>query len=486
MTSAPVRDPSTFAPVERLIANVPPEHHDAARAAFLDQFSVHERDDVLPYAWEAVWARPNQLLPAGVWDTWMIRAGRGYGKTRTGSEAIRRRVCSGQSRAVTLVGPTAADARDVMIEGPDSGLLAVHPPQVRPDYEPSKRLLTWPNGAVGHVRSGEDPDSIRGLQSDTVWFDEPATMRYGEAAWDNAMLGNRIGRDPRSIVTGTPRPLPWLRKLEAQSSTVLSTGSTYENLSNLAPVFIRLILERYEGTRLGAQELHAAYLEDVEGALWTMTAIEAGRFARFDLADRWRSLAVAWATIATRFGRLPQTFNERRRWLTAVGVDPPGETAECGIVVATGPDNGYAARDHAVVLDDRSLTGPPEVWGAAVVKAAHDHDADVVVVEANQGGDMVRSTIHNVDPNLNIVKVRAKDSKAARAEPVSVLYAKGWVHHLGTFSELENQMISWVPAEGKSPDRIDALVHVLTHLLRPVAIGTASLPDQSTLANTTV
>jgi phage terminase large subunit-like protein len=453
---------------------------------FLDTFSVHERDDVLPYAWGSVWARPNQLLPAGTWDTWMIRAGRGYGKTRTGSEAIRKRVTTGQSRAVTICGPTAADARDVMIEGPDSGLLAVHPPQVRPDYEPSKRLLTWPNGAVGHVRSGEDPDGLRGLQSDTVWFDEPASMRHGEAAWDNAMLGNRVGRDPRSIITGTPRPLPWLRKLEEQPTTVLSTGSTYENLGNLAPAFIRLILERYEGTRLGAQELHALYLEDVEGALWTLTQIEAGRFSRFDRGDPWRSLAVAWSPIASRFGRLAQTFAERRRWLTAVGVDPPGETAECGIVVATAPENGYAARDHAVVLDDRSMAGSPEHWGAAVAKAAHDYDADVIVVESNQGGDMVRSTIHAHDPNLNVVKIRAKDSKADRAEPISVLYAKGWVHHLGSLPVLESQMTTWVPAEGKSPDRIDAAVHVLTHLLRPTVIGSASLPDQSALASQTV
>lgn len=465
----PPRDPATLSPVELLVSSVPPEHRIDAMQAFLDGYTEHQRRDMLPYAWGGIWARPNQLLPPGDWDTWMIRAGRGYGKTRTGSEAVRRRVMSGESRAVTIIGPTAADARDVMIEGPDSGLLAVHPREVRPLYEPSKRLLTWPNGALGHVRSGEDPESIRGLQSDTVWGDEPASWRHGESAWDMATLGNRIGRHPRAILTGTPRPLEWLRKLEAQQGTVVATGSTYENLGNLAPAFIRLILARYEGTRLGRQELHALYLEDVEGALWTMATIEATRLAKFTPEDPWVSLNVEVARTRTALGLgLQPVTGDRRRWRTLIGVDPPGETAECGIITATAPEHGRASHDHAVVLDDTSVEGPPETWGAQVVATFHRHNAEAVIVEANQGGDMVRSTIHNVDPNVPVRKIRAKQSKYDRAEPVSVLYARGWVHHAGFFGPLETQLTTWVQAESKSPDRLDALVHVITELLTPV------------------
>ena len=472
------RDPATFSPVERylcdaILAGVDPddaiEHFTAAHDA-LDR-------EMMTYWWESLWARPSQRLPVGEWDTWMIRAGRGYGKTRTASEGIRKLVGRGMARAVTIIGATAADARDVMIEGPESGLLAVHPPEFRPAYEPSKRLLTWPNGALGHVRSAEDPDSVRGLNSELVWGDEPASWRHGEATWDNAMLGNRLGR-PHSILSGTPRPLPWLRKIEERPGTRLSTGSTYENVGNLAKQFIALILERYEGTRLGAQELHARYLEDVEGALWRMAVLEATRFLKWDGTNPWASLT-ANITPESRtllnLGPWVISPGERRRWVTWVGVDPPGETAECGIIVGTAPEQGKGGRDHAVILDDMSIAGPPEVWGPRVVEAIRKWDALGAVVETNQGGDMCRATIHNVDPSVKVVKVRAKDSKTDRAEPVSALYGRGWVHHYGHFAKLEEQQTTWVQAEDKSPDRLDGLVHLVTHLLTPINVGTATL-----------
>jgi phage terminase large subunit-like protein len=430
----------------------------------------------LGYAWEAMWARPNQRLPAGLWSTLFVRAGRGYGKTRTGSEGVRKLVNRGLARAVTIIAPTASDARDVMIEAPTSGLLAVHPRDTRPVYKSSNRSLEWPNGAIGHVRSAEEPDGIRGLNSDLVWGDEPASWKSGVESWDNAMLGNRIGT-PHSILTGTPRPLDWLRKIEKASGTVVRTGSTYENIGNLAPTFIDLILSRYENTRLGQQELHALYLDDVEGALWTMAAIEAGRIKRWDAADPWGSLARELTLDLRRAQGLGAYLaaQDRRRWVTWVGVDPPGETAECGIVVATAPERGRAAHDHCVALDDMSVAGPPEVWGAQVVAAVHRYGADGVVVESNQGGDMVRATIHNVDPNVKVEKVRAVDSKADRAEPVSVLYPSGWVHHLGHLPKLETQQTTWVSGESKSPDRLDALVHVVTKLLRPSGTRRASV-----------
>ena len=471
------RDPATLSPVERWLHDLP-EHADRQEvvSTFLAQCGAAERD-AFQYGWHALWARPNQRLPEGDdWTTWFIRAGRGYGKTRTGSEGVRKLVETGRARAVTLIGPTAADARDVMIEGPESGLLAVHPNNVRPNYSPSKRLLEWPNGALGHVRSAEEPDSVRGLNSDLVWGDEPASWKTGSAAWDNAQLGNRIGT-PHAILTGTPRPLPWLKAIEQHPRTRLATGSTYENIGNLAPTFIELVLSLYEGTRLGAQELHAQYLDNMEGALWVLATIEVGRFAQWAQATPWASLVTQVTTesrTALGLGVWAIGKGERRNWHTWVGVDPPGETAECGIVVGTAPVRGRAGCDHAVILDDLSLAGSPEVWGSRVVEAVRKHNAAGVIVESNQGGDMVRSTIHAVDPTVVVETVRAKESKSDRAEPVSVLYAKGWVHHYGHLAALESQMTTWVPTEHKSPDRIDALVHLVTKLLRPQTLSAAT------------
>lgn len=477
VTATILRDPSTFSPLEAWLAALPPGvDHEQAIRRLMAEHTAAERD-ALKYAWNSMWARPAQRLPAGVWDTWFVRAGRGYGKTRVGAEGVRKLVTEGRARAVTIIGPTAADARDVMVEGPESGLLVVHPDNTRPLYEPSKRLLTWPNGALGHIRSAEDPEGCRGLNSDCLWGDEPASWKSGRAAWDMGTLGNRIGT-PHAILTGTPRPHPWLREIEQASGTILTTGSTYENLANLAPAFVRLILARYEGTRLGAQELHAQYLDDVEGALWTAAVIEASRILNFDPGNPWASLVQA-ITLETRLalglGAWRPASSERRPWVTWVGVDPPGETAECGIVVATAPRRARAGFDHAVVLDDLSMAGRPEDWGKRVVHAIHRWGAAGAVVEKNMGGDMARAVIHNVDPNVVIEKVNAKDSKYDRAEPVSALYPQGWVHHAGYFGALESQQTTWVQDESESPDRLDALVHVLTKLLSP------SAPKQSSV-----
>lgn len=471
------RDPRSLSPLERFAAKWPPERRAEAVAAFHESFDPDYRERVLPFAWRSLWARPNQLLPAVAWLLWIVRAGRGYGKTRTGAEAVREEVEKGRAKRVTIIAPTAGDGRDVMVEG-ESGLMRVHPEGFLPKYEPSKRRISWPNGAVGTIISAEDPDRLRGPQSDLVWGDEPASWKHGKEAWDNAMLGNRLGNRPRAILTGTPRPVPWLRDLEGRATTVVTTGSTYENLANLAPTFIELILERYEGTRLGQQELHALYLDDVEGALWALSTIEATRIAMWQPESPWASLVVGVtveARTAQGLGVWTMASGERRKWLTYVGVDPPGETAECGIVVGTAPERGRASHDHAVILDDYSLAGPPEVWGAKVVEAYHKHHADGIVVESNQGGDMCRATIHAVDPNVKVEKVHAKVSKADRAEPVSTLYARGWIHHHGTLAALESQMTTWVPTEDKSPDRLDALVHLVTKLLKPTQIGRASV-----------
>lgn len=470
--------------MERFLATLPPS---VPRAAAIERFmgaTTETERQQMKYAWNGLWARPSQMLPDGDWDTLFLRAGRGFGKTRSAAEGVRELVNDGRASRIMLIGQTAADARDVMIEGPESGLLAVHPRETRPVYEPSKRLLTWPNGARGIVRSAEEPDACRGPNLDLVWGDEPASWSSGEAAWVNAQLGNRLNV-PHSILTGTPRPYPWLRAIEAESGTVVRTGSTYDNVANLAPKFIDLVVRKYEGTRLGAQELHAEYLEDAEGAFWRMATIEAGRFPSatvdgnpiFDRFDPWGSLVrLLTAEFRARLGLGGYVPNDAHRpWVTWVGVDPPGETAECGIVVVAAPRFGRQNWDHAVVLDDLSVAGPPEVWGPQVAHAVRLWGAEGAVVERNMGGDMVRSTVHAADADVVVEKITAVDSKADRAEPISTLYAQGWIHHVGYLGTLEQQMTTWVPGESKSPDRVDALVHALTKVLSPEAIGAGAV-----------
>jgi phage terminase large subunit-like protein len=423
----PHRDPRTFSVAEKLAVA-------GTLGPFVEALDPAEAERLM-YDW-AFWRRPTQREPSFDWRWWMVRAGRGFGKTRLGAETVRARVAAGQAGRIAIVAPTAGDARDVMVEG-ESGLIVVHPQGEQPTYEPSKRRITWANGAQATTFSAEEPDRLRGPAHDLAWADEPASWRYGEEAFDNLALGLRLGDCPQGLLTMTPKRRPWLRKLEAQPDTAVTIGTTYENLLNLAPTFIADILDRYEGTRLGAQELHAEYLDDVEGALWTQAVIDGGRVAHGPGGVEWR---------------------------TVVGVDPPGETAECGIVTVVGPARP-ALRGQAYVLDDRSLAGPPETWGRQVVGAYYAAEADEIIVEANQGGDMCRAVIHAVDPTVRVRKVRAKFSKAVRAEPVAARYARGYVHHVGYFGALESQMTTWVPTDERSPDRIDALVWAVSDLL---------------------
>lgn len=425
----------------------------------------------LMYLWE-FWRRPNQSRPDGLgtkYRAWMLIAGRGFGKTRVGSETTRQMI--EVEPRIALVGPTAADVRDVMVEG-ESGILSVFPPSQRPVYEPSKRRVTFHNGAMATLFSAEEPDRLRGPQHGWAWVDEPASMPRGEDTMSNLLLGLRLGREPWALLTGTPKPARWLRALSQRPDTLVTTGSTYDNVANLAPGFIDDVLGRYEGTRLGRQELHAEWLDDVEGALWTEVILDRGRMTAFDISQPWQGLNRHLAD------RDRPAILERRPWRVIVAVDPPGETAECGIIVACAPVQGRAGVDHAVILEDCSMPGRPEEWGAQVASAARRWKAERVVVESNQGGDMVRATIHAVDPMLRVEKITARLSKAARAEPVSALYERGLVHHAGFFPMLESQMVSWVPGEGKSPDRMDALVHAVASLLiaQPVVPGSVISP----------
>lgn len=394
--------------------------------ALLDVARAHQR-----YDWERQ-AREKQREPAGDWRVWLILAGRGFGKTRTGAEWTRRQIETARCGRMALVGRTAGDVRDVMIEG-ESGILACAPSWNRPRYEPSKRRLTWPNGAIATTYSADEPDALRGPQHDGFWADEPGAWRY-EDTWDQLMFGLRLGDNPRGIATTTPRPTKLIKMLLALSTTHVTRGNSYENRENLPPAFFDAIIKKYEGTRLGRQEINAELLEDVEGALWKRSLID-------DL----------------RVTDVP----EMKR--IVVALDPPAtsgeDSAEAGIIVA-----GLGEDDHGYVLADRSLQGSPNEWAQAVVSAFHVYKADRVIGEVNNGGEMIESVLRNIDRRLPYTAVRATRGKQLRAEPVAALYEQGRVHHVGTFPVLEDQMTSWCPGM-TSPDRLDALVWALTELI---------------------
>ena len=416
----------------------------AERLAAAGPAALHGIDDaeadLLLHDWPA-WARPKQLAPAGAWRVWLLLAGRGFGKTRSGAEWVRQRIETGLARRVALVAPTAADARDVMVEGA-SGLVAIAPRDFRPHYEPSKRRLTSPSGAIATCYSAAEPERLRGQQHDAAWCDELAAWRY-EEAWDMLMLGLRLGADPRCVVTTTPRPVRLVRRLVADASTVAVTrGATRENAKNLAPQFLDAIVRRYDGTRLGRQELEAEILDDVPGALWQRAQLEAP------------GARVAAAPALARI---------------VVAIDPAASSGaqsdETGIVVA-----GVAADGDGYVLDDLSGRMTPHQWAARALEAGRRFKADRIVAEVNNGGDMVEATLRALDPSAPYKAVRASRGKAVRAEPVAALYEKGRVHHVGAFPALEDQMCGFTvdfdrAAARFSPDRLDALVWALTELM---------------------
>lgn len=381
--------------------------------------------------------RANQTPPDGDWRTWLVMAGRGFGKTRTGAEFIREEIMAGRARRVALVGPTAADARDVMVEG-ESGLLAVCERYgFRPTYEHSKRRLTFPNGARAWTYSAEEPDRLRGPQHDLAWSDEIAAWQRPDS-WDMLQFGLRLGANPRQIATTTPRPVPVVKYLLSQRESgmvVVTSGSSYENAANLAPAFVEQIIRRYEGTRLGRQEINAELLTDTPGALWTLALLDETRVRETPL------------------------FLKR----IVVGVDPAASDGEnaahTGIVVAA-----LSIAGHAYVLEDATASGSPNDWARAVVAAYQKHNADRVVAEINNGGAMVEHTLRTVDRRLPITVVHASRGKLTRAEPVAALYEQGKVHHVGSFIALEDQMTTY-DGSGESPDRMDALVWALTDLM---------------------
>ena len=353
------------------------------------------------------------------------------GKTRAGAEFVLREVKAGRARHVAMVAKTPADARDVMIEG-DSGVLSISPPWDKPLYEPSKRRLTWKNGSTALVFSSKEPDQLRGPQYDLAWGDEIRTWYYPQETWDNLMFGLRLGEHPRCVVTTTPLPLSVIKSIMKAPDTVVTTGTTYENRVYLAPSFFRQVISKYEGTRLGRQEINAELLEDVPGALWQASNI----------------------TI--------KPAPDLVRVVTAI--DPAATSSEgadeTGIIAAgKGIDGDY------YVLADRSARLSPDGWGRRAIQTHIDFKGDRIVGEINNGGEMVEFVLRTIDRNIPYKAVHASRGKQVRAEPVAALYEQGHVHHIQQFEELDDQLVTWTPETGKSPDRLDALVWAISELM---------------------
>lgn len=425
---------------------------DDERSELLSSLSAREIAE-LKYTWK-FWARPNQLEPEGLWNTWLILAGRGFGKTRIGSETIRAWACGssplsgGKYKRIALVAETAADARDVMVEG-ESGILACHPKDMRPEYQKTNRKLTWPNGAVAYLYNATEPDQLRGPQHDAGWADELAKFQYMQETWDQLQFGMRLGPHPRIIVTTTPRPLPLIKKLLVDPDTYVTRGSTFDNAGNLAGTFLKAVEERYAGTRLGRQELEGEVLGDIPGALWKRDDID--------------------------MSRLKEAPVDLERVIVAV--DPAASSEEGsdenGIVVVglARDQDGYA---RGYILEDATLRGTPEEWSRAAVKMYRKWSADKIVAEKNNGGDMVLSVIKAADRSVPVKLVHASRGKVVRAEPISALYEQHRIHHCGRFDLLEDQMCMFSvdnvrnPNNG-SPDRVDALVWGLTEVFDKIA-----------------
>lgn len=413
----------------------------AERQKLLESLTESQANELL-YDWR-FWARPNQIAPEGDWQTWLALAGRGFGKTEAGAQWVRERVASG-ARSIALVAETQKDLEEVMV----ARLVAIHPPDEAPTVRYKPVRLVWPNGAVALGYNGTEPNQLRGPEFDTAWVDELAKYRYARETWDMLQFTMRAGDDPRVFVTTTPRPIPVIRELVNDPKTAISRGSTFDNAGNLPKQFLDRLREKYEGTRLGRQELNAEILDDLPGALWSRDAIDKARV---------------------------KVIPDMQR--IVVAVDPSGTKGESddgdeiGIVVA-----GKGVDGRGYVLADQTCKLSPDGWGRRAVAAFHGQwsdtpdrfKADRIVAERNFGGAMVEHVIKTIDRSAAYKEVTASRGKVARAEPVAALYEQGRVSHVGSFSELEDQMCQ-IDASGfigeGSPDRADALVWALTELM---------------------
>jgi phage terminase large subunit-like protein len=428
-----------------LIASEPP----AAQKAFLDALSEQEMS-ALPFLFD-FWAHPHQLPPDGDWRSWVIMGGRGAGKTRAGAEWVRMMVEGdmpgdhGRARRVALVGETFDQVRDVMIFG-DSGIIACSPPDRRPEWQATRRRLVWPNGAIAEAHSASSPEHMRGPQFDAAWVDELAKWKKAREAYDQLQFSLRLGDCPQQVITTTPRNVTVLKQVLDAGSTVVTHAPTEANSANLAASFLEEVRTRFGNTRLGRQELDGVLLDDLDGALWKASMLEDLRVAALPEFER-----------------------------VVVAVDPAVSSKKasdaCGIVVAGLVRTG--ADWSAVVIEDATVEGAsPTGWAHAAIAAYERHGAERIVAEVNQGGDLVETLIHQLDPLVPYRSVHASRGKAARAEPVAALYEQGRVKHFGGLGPLEDQMCQMTTTGfhgSGSPDRVDALVWALTELMGATA-----------------
>lgn len=428
-----------------LMENSPPRWHDSWKNA--------EPWLLARYRWILA-ARPEQITPAGDWTTWLFLAGRGAGKSRSGAEDVSDYCRANPGARVALVAPTIADVRDTQVEG-ESGLLACVPWDAlrggTPDraWNRSTMELHFANGAQCKGFAGETPNRLRGPQHHRAWVDELAAFRYPQEAWDMLMFGLRLGAHPQVVVTTTPRPIRIVKDLIAATTSHITRGSTYDNLANLAPTFAEQILARYEGTRLGRQELWAELLEEAEGALWHLSMFDRDGF-----------------------------YGDRELSRKVIGVDPSGTPNgdACGIIAAGRYDtNGLP---HLHVTGDYTLKASPNEWALRAVEAFHEQAADRIVVEGNFGGDMAEALIRQVDHSVPVKTVHASRGKVVRAEPVAALYEQGRATHAHPLPDLQDELVSWAPG-GPSPNRLDALVWAATELI----LGYTGPPATATAAS---
>lgn len=396
------------------------------------------------YDWK-FWARPDQIMPDHEsWFIYLLLTGRGWGKTRTASEWIISRARAGKG-PIALVGETVDEVRSVMVLDGPSSIIVNSPPDFMPQYEPSKRKLTWPNGVYAKTYSGDDPGQLRGPQHATTWCDELAKWQYMEEAWDNLIMGLRVGNDPRAIVSTTPRPLKLIKDLYNDPRCHVVSGSTYDNADNLAGRFLEEVKKKYEGTSLGDQELYGKLVWDDEGALWKRTDIDPHRCSP----------------------------PEAPYYNIVIGLDPNtvGNTNkktrndECGIVVAC--SEKIMGELHGYILKDASVKGGPYIWSQEVKKLMDRYPTSKIVAESNQGGDMITEVLTKYGiPRGKIQLKHHIRSKYDRAQPIAMLAQQGYIHHCGRFDKLEDEMCSFTGDSGeKSPNRLDAAVialHALT------------------------
>lgn len=406
-------------------------------------------EEAIAFEWDwRNFARLEQLRPENLGHTkthWLVLAGRGFGKTRTGAETVRQWAAEPLEAPIHIAAPTASDIRKVMIEGP-SGLLSCYPPSDRPRYEPSKgHMITWANGNIAYCFSADEPERLRGPQCGRYWADELCAWRFAQDAWDNLTFGFRAGNNLQGVITTTPKPTKLLKQIIADSTTIVTRGSSYDNRANLAPEFLNTIVSKYEGTRIGRQELLAEILEDIPGALWTREMIDKARVQRTEVEQ-----------------------HKHLIYRIVVAIDPAvsntDDSDETGIVVLA-----LTRSAHVLILDDLTCRESPLGWARIAVNAYRKFGADRIIAEVNNGGDLVEANIRAVSPDVAFRAVRASRGKTRRAEPVAAVYEQGRVHHVGSFPELEDQMCAYNPkmetSDGESPDRMDALVWGVTALL---------------------